>query len=82
MSASLPVTQLQLDYVRDLQRRLRLPDHILDTHCASRFGVPFAGLDRRQASQLIDELKGWTAIPADLQRAMGQRDLPGMEIAL
>lgn len=80
METSRPApTQPQIDYVRGLQRHLHLPDHLLDTHCVQRVGVPFAQLSRAQASSLIDELKDWVAIPAELQRAMGQRDLPGME---
>jgi len=74
-------TEPQMNYVRGLQRQLHLPDHLLDTHCQTTYGQPFAALDRRQVSLLIDEMKHWTAIPADLQRALGQRDLPGLEVA-
>jgi hypothetical protein len=74
-------TQPQIDYVRGLQRQLHLPDHMLDSHCQTRFRCAFAALDRRQVSELIDEMKEWVAIPADLQRAMGQRDLPGLDVA-
>lgn len=80
MSPLLP-TQPQVDYVRGLQRRLHLPDRMLDAHCVTRFGTPFAELDRGQVSLLIDELKDWVAIPADLQRVMGQRDLPGLGVS-
>lgn len=73
----LGVTEAQVDYVRSIQRRLRLPNRLLDAHCEGRFGAAFAGLDRAQASALIDEMKGWEALPAGLRRAMGQRDLPG-----
>lgn len=72
------VTTPQTEYVRALQRRLRLPDRMLDDWCVQRFGVPFAGIDRRQASALIDELKEWQALPAELMRAQGQLDLMGM----
>lgn len=73
----LPATPAQTDYVRGLQRGLHLPHRMLDGHCIARFGRPLAGLDRAEVSALIDELKGWQAIPAQLQREMGQRDLPG-----
>lgn len=66
---------LQLQFVADLQKQIGLRNDPLDVHCVRRFGVPFAQLDRRQCSELIDELKGWKAVPADLQRAMGQHDL-------
>jgi hypothetical protein len=74
-------TEPQINYVRGMQRQLHLPDHMLDSHCQTRFGHRFGALDRRQVSLLIDEMKEWVAIPADLQRAMGQRDLPGLEPA-
>lgn len=72
-----PSTPAQLDYVRGLQRRLRLPDRMLDEHCRGRFRKPLAELSRREMSDLLDEMIGWEALPANLQRAMGQRDLPG-----
>ncbi len=69
-------TTRQREYVRALQRQLHLPDRLLDQHCERTFRAPFRDLDRRQVSQLIDELKGWTALPAELRRAQGQLDLP------
>ena len=77
MMHGLPVTQKQTDYVRALQRALHLSDHMLDNHCVQRFGRTLADLDRAGASSLIDEMTAWKAIPAQLQREMGQRDLPG-----
>lgn len=74
VSGAEPTTP-QLDLVRLLQRRLHLSAPLLDTHCGARFGVPFARLDRRQVSSLIDEMKVWQALPAELQRAQGQLDL-------
>jgi hypothetical protein len=65
----------QLAYVEALRSRLRLPKALLDNHCVATFGSPFADLDRRQASALIDQLKDWEAIPADLERERGQLDL-------
>ena len=73
-------TPKQTDYVRGLQRKLRLPDRMLDDHCTRRFGVPFRDLDRAQVSALLDELIGWQAIPAELQVAQGQTRLPGLEL--
>jgi hypothetical protein len=71
------VTQRQIDYVRALQKDLHLPNRFLDSHCQERFSCPFAGIDRRQCSDLIDDLKRWTELPVEYQRAKGQVDLPG-----
>jgi hypothetical protein len=68
-------TDKQLAYIRILQTKLRLTDAMLDLHCRNRFGVPFAACSRERASALIDQLSNWKAVPADLQRAMGQLDL-------
>lgn len=73
----LPPTAPQVDYLRSLQRRLRLPDALLDSHCVATWGHGFAELDRAEASVLIDEMLGWRQIPAQLRREAGQRDLPG-----
>jgi hypothetical protein len=70
-------TQPQIDFVRSLQDRLHLSDDWLDHYCQDHYGGPFAALDRAQVSHLLDELKGWKALPADLQRAMGQQDMFG-----
>jgi len=71
------VTAPQLDFVRSLQRQLHLSDRLLDAHCEATFGRPFDCLTRLECSQLIDEMKGWTAIPAELLREAGQLDLFG-----
>lgn len=71
-----PPTEKQTDYVRALQRRLRLPDRMLDDHCVKKHRKPFARLDRSEVSALIDELIAWESLPADMQRSMGQLDLP------
>lgn len=70
-------TRPQLDYVVALRTGLKLAPSLLDSHCEARFGKRLAGLDRRQVSELIDEMKGWTAIPLQLMREAGQADLPG-----
>lgn len=70
-------TQAQVDYVRSLQKKLRLPNTLLDGHCIRKYDGPFASLDIRQVTLLLNEMIGWKAIPADLQREQGQRDLPG-----
>lgn len=75
----LPVTALQTDFARGLQRRLHLSNHLLDAHCVARFNRPFAELDRADCSALIDELQEWTAIPAEVMREAGQLDLKGFE---
>lgn len=67
----------QIAYVRSLQKQLRLPNRLLDAHCQATYGAPFADLDKRAVSRLLDELIAWKAIPADLQREQGQQDLPG-----
>jgi hypothetical protein len=71
------VTPRQIDYVRALQKDLHLPSRMLDDHCTRRFGCPFAGVDRRRCSDLIDELKRWTELPVEMRVAMGERQLPG-----
>lgn len=73
----LPVTAPQRDYVEGLRKRLNLPNRMLDSHCIACFGCPFAELDRADMSALIDEMKGWTTIPAQLEREAGQLDLVG-----
>jgi hypothetical protein len=70
-------TEKQVAYVRALQKDMHLPKRMLGDHCARRFGCPFAGLDRRQCSDLIDELKRWTELPVEMRLAMGERRLPG-----
>lgn len=68
-------TEPQITYVRSLQRRLHLPDPLLDDHCLRRFNARFAHLDRQQVSDLLDEMIGWETLPAAMQRALGQLDL-------
>jgi hypothetical protein len=67
----------QLAYVAGLQKRLHLPDALLDNHAVATFGKPVRDLDRREVSRLLDEMTKWEALPADLMRAKGQVDLPG-----
>jgi hypothetical protein len=73
-----PATEKQDRFVRALQHRLHLPDALLDNHCLRRFRVPYLACDRRQVSELIDEMRSWEDLPVDLMRAKGQQDLPGM----
>lgn len=73
----LPATEAQRGFVAGLQRRLHLPDALLSNHCVTRFGKELRALDRAETSALIDEMQGWTGIPAQLQREAGQQDLPG-----
>jgi hypothetical protein len=73
----LPPSDAQIEFMIALKDQLRLTTPMLDRHCSDTFGRPFAKLDRRQMSKLIDELKTWEATPAHLQRAMGQMDLFG-----
>lgn len=68
----------QLAYVTALKEQLRLTTPLLDRHCCDTFGRPFAKLDRRQMSKLIDELKDWKAVPAHLQKLAGQQELVGL----
>lgn len=73
-----PRTDPQMGYVESLRVKLRLPKTLLDNHCEARFGQPLERLNRAQVSGLINEMKGWVTIPAEMQRQMGQQDLPGM----
>lgn len=70
-----PPSALQAEYVRGLQRRLKLSHALLDSHCVAKFGCHFRELDKRQCSALIDEMVKWKAIPVELQREAGQIDL-------
>lgn len=72
-----PPTGPQVDFVRALQKQVRLPNYLLDAHCQATFRKSFADLSKRECSQLIDEMQAWKSIPAELQRVQGQRDLPG-----
>jgi hypothetical protein len=72
-------TDKQIAYVRGIQRKLSLPNRMLDGHCEQKWGCPFDELDRGLVSRLIDEMLGWHAIPAQLQREMGQLDLMEVE---
>jgi hypothetical protein len=67
----------QTAYVTALRKQLRLTTPLLDAQCDRMFRKPFARLSKRECSRLIDELLTWKAIPAELQRAQGQADLPG-----
>lgn len=68
-------TEAQIEYVRGLQKKLRITEAMLNSHCQRKYDSPFAALDIRQASTLIDEMIGWKAVPAELQREQGQMDL-------
>ena len=72
-----PPSEKQIAYVKVLQNRLHLPDKLLDNHCVATFGHPFKDLDKSRVSDLIDQMVGWEAIPAGLQRSRGQLDLFG-----
>jgi hypothetical protein len=70
-----PMSEKQLGLIRVLQRQLRCPDDLLDRWCEQQFGCALAIIDRRQASILIDQLKSWESLPAELERMRGQLDL-------
>jgi len=58
-----PPSPEQVSYVRGLQKRLHLPNAILDNHCVEKFRKPFAQLDRREmvATPRTDDLVGAVA---------------------
>lgn len=74
---TMPPSIDQADYVKDLQRKLKIPSPILDRICCDRFGTPFASIDKRSCTRLLNEMIGWKEAPAEYRRAMGQQDLPG-----
>jgi hypothetical protein len=76
-----PATDAQISYVRGIQKRLHLPDTLLDKHCVTRFKAPFEQLDRGQVSELLNDMVAWQELPAEFQRAKGQQDLPGFGTA-
>jgi hypothetical protein len=75
-----PPSPEQIEYVRGLQKRLHFPNWILDNHCVGEFQKPFAQLDRREMSLLLEQMISWEQLPADLMRAKGQIDLFEMEV--
>jgi len=70
-------TAPQLDYVDGLKRKLKLSTELLDAHCVAKFGCRFREIDKRLCSELLEEMKPWSAIPVELKREAGQNDLPG-----
>jgi hypothetical protein len=77
MSDSRPISNGQLNYARDLARRLHLPERMLDDHCVQRFGKPLIALSITDGRDLLHEMLTWKDLPAQMQRAKGQQDLPG-----
>jgi hypothetical protein len=73
-----PPSPEQVNFVRLMQKKLRIPNKLLDNLCVDRFNDEFAKLSGRQCSQLFDEMKTWKAATADMLREMGQIDLPGL----
>lgn len=73
----LPISEPQLTYVRNLARKLSLPERMVSDHCVARFGVELRQLSKSDASKLLDEMLSWQDVPAELKRAQGQADLPG-----
>jgi hypothetical protein len=71
------VTEKQTNYISVLKSKHGLPDWLFEQHCQNRFGQPYTDLTRIQVSSLIDEMSGWDALPAELQRLKGQLDLFG-----
>lgn len=78
MNHDLSITDAQFAYIHDLAERLHLSPKLIDTYASTRFGTPVKKLSRAEASALLEEMIAWKEIPAQLQRSMGQRDLPGM----
>jgi hypothetical protein len=78
----MPIRQLPTDrqvaYRDDLARRLSIAPAQLEAFCRARYHVPLAELSRADCSLLIAQLEAWADDPADLYRARGQIDLPGM----
>lgn len=74
-AGQIPMTKPQVDYVKALQAKVRMPDAVLDQHCQTRYGATFSGISRHQASSLIGEMAEWKTLPATLQKAMGQLDM-------
>lgn len=76
--AGLPITPRQRDYITDLARTLHLPARMLDGWLRGRYDVGLDGLDRQQASAVIQTFQGWQELPSEMKKAMGQVALPGM----
>jgi hypothetical protein len=75
MSDPRPISEDQLVYVRNIARRLHLPERMLDDHCVKRFKRKLGALSMADGSQLLEEMIAWEGLPADFARAKGQQDL-------
>jgi len=74
-------TDAQNDFIEGLRKQLHISRALLSSHTQRAYGHPVEALTKRDASLLIDEMLSWReggkGLPADLQRAAGQADLPG-----
>ena len=75
----MPPTEPQREFMAILQKRLSIPDDVLDRYCRKTFGCPLVRLRVGQASELLDAMQEWKVAPAEIQRMKGQVDLPGLE---
>lgn len=75
-------TTAQNDFIENLRKQLHISIALLDNHAQRTFGYPLEALTKRDASLLIGQLLAWReagkGLPAELQRAAGQVDLPGL----
>ena len=70
-----PMTEPQRNLIDQLSRQLHLPQDIRDQYCRQQFGCEYRDLTIRQASQLIERMRAWQQLPAEVQRLKGQLDL-------
>lgn len=77
----LSITQPQRDLIDDLRVQRNISPDVLDTWCLRHWGTPVSGLNRVEASVLIDFLKDKDLMQRELQLIAGQQSLFGEERA-
>jgi hypothetical protein len=73
----------QRKFIRHLRRQNDVTEPQLNWFVQTHFGITDTdavdALTTKEASRLIDLMKDWRGAPADVRRAFGQLDLPGVE---
>jgi hypothetical protein len=73
-----PMTEKQRASIDGLARRLHLPPRMLAGWVRATYQTELDGLSITALASVIDRLAGWEDVPAEIYRANGQVDLPGM----
>lgn len=70
-----PATPRQMAYVESIRKRLHIGTAMFAAWCRGRYGCDPAGLDKAQASDLIDYLGPYERTPPAFLEEAGQRRL-------